>query len=195
MGILDRIKSKIDRSSQSITDEFYVGKDKKAKIRFLNDLEDAFEVTWHDKYEESIDTPCLSHFGISCPLCDLDKEEVRTREVFVLSVFNHDIDKKQIFKYPANNFSPFPGLVALFENYGTLIDRDIVIARKGTGFDINYQCVPMDKSTFNGTEKPFTKKEIFKKWVKMYEVKKYSQDFDSSNEQEDDDGEALADLF
>ena len=170
MSMLDRIKKKITEASRTITDEFYVGQDKKARVRFLNDLEDALEVTWHDKYEDGVNTPCHSHFGLSCPFCDLGKSKVRTRQVFAWTIYNFDIDKKQIFRYPANNFSPIPNLVAMYESYGTICDRDFVITRTGTGFDMNYQVVPMDKSAFKGDGKPFSKEVVCKKWAKMYDI-------------------------
>lgn len=168
---LSRIKKKITEASRTITDEFYVGQDKKSRVRFLTDLEDGMEVTWHDKYDEGVNTPCYSHFGLNCPYCGIEgKDKVRTRQIFTWTVYNYDIDKKQVFRYPANNFSPIPNLVAMYESYGTLLDRDFVIARTGTGFDISYQVVPMDKSTFKGDKKAFTKIEIFKKWAKMYDI-------------------------
>lgn len=169
-SMLKRIKQRINEASRAITDEFYVGQDKKGRIRFLNDLEDAIEVTWHDKFEDAINTPCLSHFGLECPFCDLEKGKVRTRNVFAWTVYNYEIGKKQIFRYAANNFSPIPTLVTLFESYGTLCDRDYVITRNGTGFEMSYHVVPMDKSKFKGDAKPFTKEEIFKKWGRMYDV-------------------------
>jgi len=168
--MLKRIKQKISEASRAITDEFYVGQDKKGRVRFLNDLEDAVEVTWHDKFEDAVNTPCLSHFGLECPFCDLEKGKIRTRDVFAWTIYNYDIGKKQIFRYAANNFSPIPSLVALYESYGTLCDRDYVITRSGTGFEMSYHVVPMDKSKFKGDSKPFSKEEIFKKWAKMYDV-------------------------
>ena len=168
---MKRIKKKITEASRTITDEFYIGQDKKARVRFLTDLEDGVEVTWHDKYDEGINTPCYSHFGLNCPYCGIEgKDKIRTRQIFTWTVYNYDIDKKQILRYPANNFSPIPNLVALYESYGTLLDRDFVITRTGTGFDIGYQVVPMDKSVFKGDKKPFAKIEIFKKWAKMYDI-------------------------
>jgi len=171
VDLLKRIKKKISEASRAVTDEFYVGQDKKARVRFLTDLEDGLEVTWHDKFEDGINTPCYSHFGLSCPFCGIEgKDKPRTRQFFAWTVFNYDTDKKQIFRYPANTFSPIPSLVAMYEAYGTLLDRDFVITRTGTGFEISYQVVPMDKSAFKGDDKAFKKIEIFKKWAKMYDI-------------------------
>lgn len=171
VDLLKKIKKKISEASRAVTDEFYVGQDKKARVRFLIDLEDGLEVTWHDKFEDGVNTPCFSHFGLSCPYCDISgKDKPRTRQFFAWTIFNYETDKKQIFRYPANSFSPIPSLVAMYEAYGTLCDRDFVITRTGTGFEINYQVVPMDKSNFKGDKKPFTKIEIFKKWAKMYDI-------------------------
>ena len=174
-SMLKRIKQKISEASRTITDEFYVGQDKKARVRFLNDLEDALEVTWHDNYEDGINTPCYSHFGLNCPFCKLDKSKIRTRQIFTWTIYNYDIDKKQIFRYPANNFTPIPNLVAMYEGYGTICDRDFVIARTGTGFEINYQVVPMDKSAFKGDSEPLSKEAISKKWAKIYEIQTETQ--------------------
>ena len=148
MSILDKIKKRISDSSKTLTDEFYLGQDKKSRVRFISDFEEAKEFVWHDKYKESINMPCLKAYNKECPACPdgEDTKEIRTRTIYVWTVYNHDLDKKQIFKFTATNFTPVPALVAMYEAYSTLCDRDFVISRTGTGFDISYNVVPMDKS-------------------------------------------------
>jgi hypothetical protein len=170
MSMLDKIKKKISDASKTVTDEFYVGQDKKARVRFLTDLEDAMEVLWHDKFEDSINVPCLKHYKLDCPYCKASDKKIRTRQVFAWTIYNYELDKVQIFKFPANNFTPVPSLVAMYESYGTLLDRDYVISRTGTGFEISYHVVPMDKTKFKKSVKPFSKEQIMKKWRKKYNV-------------------------
>lgn len=190
LSVLDKIKDQIKNSSQSFDDEFYLGEDEKQRIRFLQDFEDAIEVIWHDEYEESIDSPCLKYYGLSCPLCD--DNDVRTRSVFAWTVYNYDAEQKQIFKYPANKFSPVSSLVQMYESYGTLLDRDYTITRTGTGFDTDYQSVPMDKAEFDPDgdidAEPWSKKEMFEKFKAIHNVESYVSSDDR------DEPEKVADL-
>ena len=62
-----------------------------------------------------------------------------------------------------NNFSPIPALVAMYENYGTLTDRDYVISVSGKQQNKTFSVVPMDKVKFrNEKAKPYSQKSVLK---------------------------------
>jgi len=83
MGILDKIKKEIKRSSSSFNEEFYLKDGDKAKVRFIRDFEEAVGIKWHDKYKAKIDTPCLEYYGQECKYCNGAVDDLRTRETFV----------------------------------------------------------------------------------------------------------------
>ena len=74
-----------------------------------------------------------------------------------------------VFMFAVNNCSPIPALVAMYENYGTLCDRDYVISVSGKQQNKTFSVVPMDKQKFRSEKaKPFglttLKKMIDKAW-------------------------------
>ena len=68
------------------------------------------------------------------------------------SVYNYEAKEVQLFMFPVNNFTPVPALVALYENYGTLMDRDYVISVSGRGVNKSFTVIPMDKVKFRNTK-------------------------------------------
>ena len=65
--------------------------------------------------------------------------------------------------YPMNNCTPLAGLTAMYETYGTLLDKDYVISRTGKAQNTTYSVVPMDKGKFrNSKAKPLSKSALLK---------------------------------
>jgi len=174
-SILDSVKKQIKNASSNFNDVFYVGEDEKKRVRFIDDFEDAIQIRWHDKYEDEIDTPCLEYYNLPCPYCESNDSDLRTRDQFAWTIYNYDQEAKQIFLFAANNYTPVSDLVGLYESYGTLLDRDYTISRTGTGFDTNYQVIPMDKSKFKVDAEKYTKKEIFKKFKNIYSIESHME--------------------
>lgn len=160
-GLLDSIKNDVKKSGSSKKNFIYFREGQKQRIRFLQDLEDGMEVVFHDSYERSINVPCQEQFGRSCPYCE--DEGVRTRSQYCWSIYNYETKEVQLFMFPVNNCSPIPALVAMYENYGTLTDRDYVISVSGKQQNKTYSVVPMDKVKFrNDKAKPFSEKAVLK---------------------------------
>lgn len=167
MGILDQIKHDAESSSQSKKDFFYVKSGEKRKIRFLNDMEDAFTVEFHSNYDANIKVPCQKLFGRDCAYCE--DESVRTSKMYVWSVWDYDANAVQLFMFSMNRCSPLGSIAAMYETYGTLKDRDYVIGVTGKGFDKTYQVIPADKSSFSNKQaKPFSKQAFMKTLDKAY---------------------------
>lgn len=161
MGLLDNIKRDAKKSGQNKGKFIYIREGTKVRIRFLVDMDEGIEVTWHDSYEQGINVPCQEHFGRDCPYCNDDS--LRTRSMYVWPVWNYEAKEVQLFMYAVNNCSPIPALVALYESYGTLMDRDYIISVSGKQQNKSYSVVPMDKVKFrNEKAKPFTEKAILR---------------------------------
>ena len=179
--MLDLLKDRIKKSGQSREGSFYLKADTKKRVRFLTDLEEAIVVTMHDKWGE-VNVPCLKYYGMDCPYCE--REDIRTKENFVWSVYSYDDKKVQMFMFKASQNSPVPHLINLYETVGTIMDRDIVVSRVGERLDTQYSIVSMDKKKFKGKDKikSFTEKQVFEKLKKIFEV-------DEEDEFEDDEKE------
>lgn len=167
MGLLSKIKSDVRKSGQNKSKFVYFKEGTKQRLRFLHDMDDGMELTFHDSFELSINVPCQEAFGRDCPYCDL--ENLRTRSQYVWSVYNYEAKEVQLFMFPVNNFTPVPALVALYENYGTLMDRDYVISVSGRGINKSFTVIPMDKVKFRNTKaKPYSDEAVLKMVEKAF---------------------------
>ena len=181
MGLVDKIKADVKKSGQNKGKFIYFREGNKVRVRFLTDMDDGMEVTFHDSFEKSLNVPCQEHFGRTCPHCE--DESLRTRSQYVWSVYNYETKEVQLFMFPVNNCTPIPALMAMYENYGTIIDRDFVISVSGKQQNKTFSVVPMDKVKFrNDKAKPFSEKAILKMLDKAFPC-------EATDEDEDDDEE------
>ena len=167
MGLLSEIKKDAKKSGQNKGKFIYFREGQKQRIRFLQDMDDGLQITFHDSFEQSINVPCQEHFDRECPYCDDDT--VRTRSQYVWSVWNYETNEVQLFMFPVNNCSPIPALVAMYETYGTLVDRDYVISVSGKQQNKTFSVVPMDKVKFRNTKaKPYSESQVLKMLDKAF---------------------------
>ena len=182
MGLVDKIKADVKKSGQNKSKFIYFREGVKQRIRFLTDMDDGMEITFHDSFEKSLNVPCQEHFGRNCPHCE--DETLRTRSQYVWSVYNYDTKEVQLFMYPVNNCTPIPALMAMYENYGTITDRDFVISVSGKQQNKTFSVVPMDKVKFrNDKANPFSEKAILKMLDKAFPC-------DASDDDDEDEDEA-----
>lgn len=181
-GLLSKIKNDVKRSGSNKRKLIYFRDGSKLRVRFLTDMDDGMEVKFHDNFEAGINVPCQEAFGRNCPYCE-DEDSVRTRSQYIWSVWNYEAKEVQLFMFPVNNCSPIPALMAMYETYGTLCDRDYVITQVGKQQNKTFSVVPMDKNKFrNDKAKAFSEKGILKILDKAFP-------FDDGEEMEDDDYE------
>ncbi|MBO7695467.1 MAG: hypothetical protein J6T10_22810 [Methanobrevibacter sp.] len=150
MGLLDRIKQDAQKSGQNKGKFFFVKDGQKKRIRFLQDLQDGFEIVFHDNFEAGINVPCQETFGRSCQYCD--EEGIRTRSQYIWSIWDCEDKEVKLFMYPMNNCSPIGQIAAMYETYGTLTDRDYVISVSGKQQNKQFSVIPMDKQTFKNSK-------------------------------------------
>lgn len=182
MGLVDKIKADVKKSGQNKGKFIYFREGQKQRIRFLTDMDDGMEVTFHDSFEAGINVPCQEIFGRNCPYCD--EEGLRTRSQYIWSVYNYETKEVQLFMFPVNNCSPIPALMAMYENYGTITDRDYVISVTGKQQNKTFSVVPMDKVKFrNAKAKPFSDKAILKMLDNAFPC-------DAADDEDEDEDEA-----
>lgn len=177
MGLVDKIKADVKKSGQSKGKFIYFREGQKQRIRFLTDMDDGMEVVFHDSFERVINVPCQELYGKDCPHCE--DENLRTRSQYVWSVYNYETKEVQLFMFAVNNCSPIPALMAMFENYGTITDRDYVISVSGKQQNKTFSVVPMDKVKFrNEKAKPYSEKAILKMLDKAFPCEENEDDED-----------------
>lgn len=183
-GLVNSIKNDVKKAGTSKSSFTYIREGQKVRVRFLQDMDDGMEVTFHDSFADSINVPCQEIFDRECPYCEDDK--VRTRSQYVWCVYNYESKKVELFMFAVNNCSPVPSLLAMYDTYGTITDRDYVISVSGKGPDKKYAVVPMDKAKFrNEKAKPFAEKKILQLLDKAYPCDG-NEGGDDGEEDEDD---------
>ena len=188
MGLLDKIKADAQKSGQNKGKFIFVKEGVKKRVRFLSDMEDGVEILFHDNFEAGINVPCQEIFGRTCQYCD--EEGIRTRSQYAWSVWDYESNEVKIFMYPMNNCSPLGSLAAMYENYGTLLDRDYVISVTGKQQNKTFSVVPMDKNKFrNEKAKPLSKSALLKILDKSYpdEHAEYSKKQKAADVEEDEE--------
>lgn len=180
MGLLDDIKNQVKKSGTNKGKFLYFKSGNKIRVRFLQDLEDGLKILFHDSYAKGIYSPCQKYYDRECKYCD--EEDIRNRDNFAWSVWDHEAKEVKILMAPVNSFTAIPQLIAMYETYGTLTDRDYVITKTGTGQGSSFSVVPMDKSKFVNTKaKPYTKAKL------LDMIDKAFSDVSEDEDSDDDD--------
>lgn len=184
MGLLDSIKQDAKKSGQSKGKFIYFREGQKVRVRFLQDMDDGFEILFHDSFEQGINVPCQEIYGRECPYCNDDS--LRTRKQYCWSVWDYENKEVKLFMFPVNNCTPIPALVAMYENYGTITDRDYIISVSGKQQNKTFSVVPMDKVKFrNDKAKAYSEKSVYQLLDKAYPCDATSSD--DIDDDEDDE--------
>lgn len=180
MSLIDKIKADVKKGGSNKRKFTYFKEGQKQRIRFLQDMDDGMEIPFHDSYELGINVPCQELFDRECPYCD--DESLRTRNKYVWSVYNYEAKEVQLFMYAVNNCTPIPALMAMYENYGTLTDRDYVISVTGKAQNKTFSVVPMDKVKFRNTKaKPYSNKAVLQMIDKAYPCEETDDEDEEEN--------------
>jgi len=182
--LIKKMKEQIKKTGERRKNIFYLSDGKKKRVRFLDDLEDAIEVPFHDKWGELQPLPCLKIYGKKCGFCKI--EDVRTKTNYIWNVYDYKDGKTSLFMFKAHEITPIPKLIAMYENYGTLLDRDYVVSRSGERFDTSYQVVPLDKKKFAKKTKKFTRQAILKILWLAHNVEAQMEDLGSVGDDEEE---------
>ena len=177
MGLLDDIKNDVKRSGSNKSKLVFFREGTKKRIRFLQDLEDGYEVNIHGNWDEGLTAVCGKEYGQDCKYCSKNEEladddeepKYDTKTNYVWSVYDYDTNKVELMVFKVNRCSPIPPLVAMYENYGTLVDRDYVITQVGKGITKSFTVIPQDKSKLrNAKAKPYSKQAMLKILLEAY---------------------------
>lgn len=161
MGLLDKMKQDIQNVGGNKGKFFYVRDGEKRRIRFLQEIPDGMEVQFHDSFQDNVNVPCQKIFGRKCKYCN--DESLRTRNLYIWSVWDYEASEVKLLMYAANKFTPVPTLIAMYETYGTIMDRDYMIQVTGKQKDKVYTVLALDKEKFrNDKAKPMSESAILK---------------------------------
>lgn len=181
MSLLNKIKEDAKKAGSNKGKFFFVREGEKRRIRFLSDMDDGIEISFHDSFEKGINQPCQVHFNRECEYCE--QEGFRTRSQYAWSVWDYDAKEVKLLMFPINNCTPISAFVSFYENYGTLTDRDYVLSVSGKKQNKSFSVVPMDKAKFrNDKAKPLSQKTILQTIDKAYPSDTDTEDDDDIEE-------------
>lgn len=186
VNLIKSMKESIAAAGASKRDIVYFKPDESIRVRFLTELDAGVTVTMHNQFSpdgNGIFAICEDpEDHESCKYC---KQEVPLQEWYAWCVWDYDAAEVRLIFQKATGISPVPSLIEMYENYGTILDRDYKIKKVGKGKGGSFVITPLDKSTFKSKKaKPYTDDKIRDLIEKAYSSKPASDDEDDDEEEE-----------
>lgn len=186
-NLIKEMKDRIARSGASKKEIIYFGKDSTKRIRFIQELDTGYKFEFHSNWDPSIFTLCRDpEDHEDCELC---KDGIALQENYVWSVWDYDSSSVKLICTKANGISPIPAFIEMYEEFGTIMDRDYKVKKVGSGMGGSFIITPLDKERFkNHKAKPYTEKQIIEILKKAfpYDDKQNEDDEDEGDEDEDE---------
>lgn len=183
MSLLQSIKKGVASSGSNKGKIVYLKADSKTRVRFLQEVEDGLEIKMHDSFDQGITAVCQKHYKKKCAYCNDDS--IRTRQAYIWSVWDYEAKEVKLYMGYANNFSHLPQLISMYESYGTIIDRDYILQKDGSGTNGRFGVVPMDKVKFKNTKaKPYPSNKVMEMINKAFP---YTEPSDGAEDDDMDD--------
>lgn len=211
-GMLDRIRDGINNPTSGgggmPAKQSFIPSGKSKRFRFFTewDEDQIIEITMHGKFQVIFPQPCLKYYGKKCPFCKLPKDKMRTYSSFVFTVWEYqDAEegtegRKRILLTESRPNQIAEGLMEVFDENGTITDRDLIITRKGERNTTRYKvkAVKGGSSKFEAEDKegkavkakPYDKDKVFailsERLVESAKAKE-SDDEDEDSDEDDDE--------
>ena len=183
-NLIAEMKAKIAASGTSKKEILYFGKDSVKRVRFLQELDTGYVFEFHYDWAANILELCKDpEDHENCPLCE---QGIKIYENFAWSVWDYDSNSVRILLFKANGISPIPSFIEMYEEFGTIMDRDYKIKKVGQGQGGSFVVTPLDKERFNNKKaKPFTKKQMQEILDKAYAKQEVEDDEDEEEDEEE----------
>ena len=186
-NLIAEMKDRIKNSGENKREVMYFAPDSVHRVRFLTELDAGMSIEMHNRFgngaDESVFAPCLDpEDHEDCKYC---KDEVPTQEWYAWSVWDYDSNSVKLIFQKATGVSPVPSLIEMYEEYGTILDRDYKIKKVGKGTTGSFTITPLDKSTFKSKKA----KALSESKIKEIVAKAYGNSKDSDDEDEDEEEE------
>ena len=185
MGLISHMKNQIAKSGSNKKEILYFAENTIKRVRFLQELDNGFEFQFHNDWDTKIFELCKDpEDHENCKLCN---DGISIQENFVWSVWDYDSNSVKLIQFKASGVSPIPALIEMYEEYGTIMDRDYKIKKIGKGQGSSFSVTPLDKERFsNKKAKALNKmqvKEILEKAWTSNSVENVEDDEDGDEEE------------
>ena len=182
-NLIKEMKAKIAASGSSKKELLYFGKDSVKRVRFLQELDTGFTFQFHNDWNAGILELCKDpEEHENCKLCE---QGIKVYENFAWSVWDYDSNAVRIILFKASGISPIPAFIEMYEEFGTIMDRDYKIKKVGQGQGGSFVVTPLDKERFsNKKAKPYTESQVHDILEKAYAKSDVETDDDDEEEDE-----------
>lgn len=179
-NLIKNMKEAIAKSGTSKKDILYFAADSVHRVRFLQELEDGEQFQFHSDFNANVNALCEDpEDHESCPYC---QDEIKLVDNFAWTVWDYDSNSVKILRMKAFGVSPVPALIEMYEEFGTIMDRDYKIKKVGKGTGGSYVVTPLDKEKFtNKKAKAYTRKQMEEIFMKAYNTEE-AKDGDEDDE-------------
>nr|DAJ94260.1 MAG TPA: hypothetical protein [Caudoviricetes sp.] len=183
-NLIKSMKESIAAAGASKRDIVYFKPDDAIRVRFLTELDSGVTATMHNQFSQDgngIFAICEDpEDHEACKYC---KDEVPLQEWYAWAVWDYDSAAVRLIFQKATGVSPVPSLIEMYENYGTILDRDYKIKKVGKGKSSSFVITPLDKSAFkNKKAKALTEDKIRELIEKAYSPVESSDDEEEEEE-------------
>lgn len=189
-NLIDRMKERIASSGESRRDILYFAADSIRRVRFLTELDEGYIAQIHSKYapQQSESVFALCDDPEDHEDCEYCKEQIPIQEWYCWSVWDYDDNAVRLIVQKASGITPVVSFIEMYEEFGTIKDRDYKIKKVGKGTTGSFVVTPLDKSVYkNKKAKPFTDSEIQDILNRAYGKKKNSNAYDDSDDEEEEE--------
>lgn len=183
-NLIQMMKSQIAKSGSSKKEILYFAKDSVHRVRFLQELDHGYEFEFHNDWDTKIFELCKDpEDHENCKLCN---DGIAIQQNFIWCVWDYDSHSVKLIQFKATGVSPIPALIEMYEEYGTIMDRDYKIKKVGQGQGSSFSVTPLDKERFsNSKAKPLNRMQVKEILEKAWTSNKVD-DVDEDDEEEDE---------
>lgn len=165
-NLVQLMKQKIAQSGGSRSKVLYFKPDTAKRIRFLQELDTGEEFLFHSDFNNKVYELCKDpEDHEDCPLC---QQGVTLKSEYCWSVWDYDANEVRIFKSRVTSQSAAPALISMYDEFGTIMDRDYKIKKVGAGQSSSFTVLPLEKEKFRIKAKPFNHAEMLDILIKAY---------------------------
>lgn len=184
-NLIQKMKDNIAKSGSSKREILYFAKDAKKRVRFLQELDQGICLQFHNDWNAGIFELCKDQEDHeNCKLCE---DGIGLQENFIFSVWDYDSNSVRLIQFKASGVSPIPALIEMYEEFGTILDRDYTIKKVGQGTGGSFVVTPLDKERFkNKNAKPFTRDQVIEIMEKAW-VSKSDEDLGDDDDEDEED--------
>lgn len=185
-SLIKEMKDRIAKSGANKKEILYFGKDAVKRIRFLQELDKGFKFEFHNDWSAGIFELCKDpEDHENCKLCE---DGISLQDNFVWCVWDYDSNSVRLLQFKATGITPVPAFIEMYEEFGTITDRDYKIKKVGQGQGGSFVVTPLDKERFsNSKAKAMSEKAVREVMEKAWVSKDVSADTDDDDEEEEEE--------